>query len=76
MGGRGREITAVKFSDRPAHSPEPAPSDSHLFWHVKKRVAGQKSHKDEEEKNDVTAELCVQAAEFCDIRIQKRIQAK
>jgi len=54
MGGRGMEKTAVKFSDHPAHSPEPAPSDSHLFWHSKKHLAGQKSHKDEDEKNYVT----------------------
>jgi len=73
MCGRGREITAVKVSDHPAHSPELGPSDSHLFWHIKKHLASQKSDKDEEVKNEVTMYLCVQAVEFCDIRIQKLI---
>jgi hypothetical protein len=54
MGGRGRAITAVKVSDHPAHSPELAPSNSHLFWHLKKHLASQKSHKDEEVKNEIT----------------------
>jgi hypothetical protein len=33
-------------------------------------MAGQKFHQDEEVKNEVTAWLRAQAAEFCEIRIQ------
>jgi hypothetical protein len=68
-GGRGREITA----DHPAHSPDLAPSDFHLFLHLKKYLTGQKFHEDEEMKNEVTAWLRAQAAEFCDIGIQNLV---
>jgi hypothetical protein len=37
----------VKVLDHAAHNPELTPSDFHLFWHLKKNMAGQKSHKDE-----------------------------
>jgi histone-lysine N-methyltransferase SETMAR len=67
--GRGREITP----DHPAHSPDLAPSDFHLFLHLKEHLAGQKFHEDEEVKIEVTAWLCAQAAEFCDIGIHKLI---
>jgi hypothetical protein len=50
-GRRGREITA----DHPAHSPDLAPSDFHLFLHLKKHLAGQKFHEEEEVKNEDTA---------------------
>jgi hypothetical protein len=43
----GEGKSPLKVLDHPAHSPELAPSDFHLFWHLKKR---QKSHKDEEVK--------------------------
>jgi hypothetical protein len=66
-GGRGREITA----DHPAHSLDLAPSDFHLFLHLKKHLAGQKFHEDEEVKNEVTA-ACT-GGEFCDIGIQKLV---
>jgi hypothetical protein len=36
-------------------------------------MAGQKFHEDEEVKNEVTAWLRAQAAEFCDIGIQNLI---
>jgi hypothetical protein len=36
-------------------------------------MAGQKFHEDEEVKNEVTAWLCAQAAEFCDIGIQNLV---
>jgi len=39
--------------------------------HIKKHLAGQKIHEDEKVKNDVSIWLHVQAAEFCDIAIQK-----
>jgi histone-lysine N-methyltransferase SETMAR len=55
--------------DHPAHSPDLAPSDVHLFLHLKKHLAGQKFHEDEEVKNEVTAWLRAQVAEFYDIVI-------
>jgi len=47
-GGRGREITAARVLDHPAHSSDLTPSDFHLFLHLKKRLVGQKFHKGEE----------------------------
>lgn len=47
IGGKGREITAVKVLDHPAHSSDLTPSDFHLFLHLKKSLAGQKFHKGE-----------------------------
>jgi hypothetical protein len=41
--------------------------------HLKKHLAGQKFHEDEEVKNEVTAWLCAQTAEFYDIGIQKLV---
>jgi histone-lysine N-methyltransferase SETMAR len=69
MGGRGREIT----SDHAAHSPDLAPSDFHLFLHLKKHLDGQKFHEDEGVKSEVTTLLHAQAAVFYDIGIQKLV---
>jgi hypothetical protein len=44
-----------------------------LFLHLKKHLAGQKFHEDEEVKNEVTTWLRAQAAEFNDIKIQKLV---
>jgi hypothetical protein len=44
-----------------------------LFLHLKKHLAGQKFHEDEEVKNEVTAWLCAQAAELCDIGTQNLV---
>jgi hypothetical protein len=44
-----------------------------LFLHLKKHLASQKFHEDEEVKNKVVTWLCVQAAEFYVIGIQKII---
>jgi hypothetical protein len=41
--------------------------------HLKKHLAGQKFHEDEEVKNEVTTWLHAQAAEFYDIGIQKLV---
>jgi hypothetical protein len=41
--------------------------------HLKKHLAGQKFHEDEEVKNEVTTWLCAQAAEFYDIGILKPV---
>jgi hypothetical protein len=44
-----------------------------LFLHLKKHLASQKFYEDEEVKNEVTAWLRAQAAEFYDIGIQKLV---
>jgi hypothetical protein len=67
---RSIPLTA-QTSLHPAHSPDLAPSDFHLFLHLKKHLVGQKFHEDEEVKNEVTTWLCAQAEEFYDIGIQK-----
>jgi len=51
MGGWGREITALKVVDYPTHSPDLTPRDFHLLLHLKKHLASQKFHEDEEVKN-------------------------
>jgi len=45
-----RKITAVKV----VHSPDLSPNNFHLLLHLKKHLAGQKFHEDEEVKNKVT----------------------
>jgi len=40
-------MTALKILDHPAHSPDLAPSDFHLFSHLKKHLTGRKFHEDE-----------------------------
>jgi len=57
----------------PTHNPDLAPSDFHLFLHLKKHLACQKFHKDDEVKNEVTVWLRVQAAEFYHMGIQKLV---
>jgi hypothetical protein len=44
-----------------------------LFLHLKKHLAGQKFYEDEKVKNEFTTWLRAQAAEFCDIGIQKLV---
>jgi hypothetical protein len=46
-------------------------SHFHWFLHLKKYLVSQKFHEDEEVKNEVTACLHAQIAEFYDIGIQK-----
>jgi histone-lysine N-methyltransferase SETMAR len=59
--------------DHPTHSPDLAPSDFHLFLHLKKHLYGQKFHGHKEVKNKVTMWLRAQVAEFYGIRIQKLV---
>jgi histone-lysine N-methyltransferase SETMAR len=59
--------------DHPAHSPDLAPSDFHLFLHVKKYLGGRKFHADKDVKNKVTTWLRAQVAQFYDIGIQKLV---
>jgi hypothetical protein len=60
-------------SIHPPHRPDLAPSDFHLFLHLKKHLAGQKFHEDEEVENEVTTWLRAQAAGLYDIGIQKLV---
>jgi len=55
------------------HSLDLAPSDFHLFVHLKKHLAGQKFHENEEVENEVPTWLRALAAEFYDIVMQKLI---
>jgi hypothetical protein len=51
----------------------PSRSQPRPILHLKKHLAGQKFHEDEEVKSEVTAWLCALAAEFCDIGIQNLV---
>ena len=67
---RGRKITAVKVATLQCL----VFSHFHFFFlHLKKHVAGQKFHEDEEVKNEVSTWLRELEAEFCDIGIQKLV---
>jgi transposase len=57
----------------PTHSPDLAPSDFLLCLHIKKHLACQKFHNDEQVDNKVTMWLHAQVADFSDIKIQKLI---
>jgi len=63
----------LEVLDHPAHSPDLASDDFYLFLHLKKHLAGQKFHEDEEAKNEVTTWLRAQSTEFCDIYIQNLV---
>ena len=54
MSGRGREITAVKVATFPLTVPTSFPAISICFFHLKKHLASQKFHRNEEENNSVT----------------------
>jgi hypothetical protein len=60
----------VKVLDHPTHSPDLTPRDFHLLLHLKKNLASQKFHEDEEVKNEVITWLYVKVVEFYDIGIQ------
>jgi histone-lysine N-methyltransferase SETMAR len=55
------------------HSPDLAPSDFHLFLHLKKFLAGQHFNIDEDVKRAVQKWLFSQAATFYDEGIQKLV---
>jgi hypothetical protein len=60
----------VKVLDHPTHSPDLTSRDLHLLLGLKKHLAGQKFHEDEEVTNEVTTWLHVKAVEFYGIGIQ------
>ena len=70
---KGKGNHCCEGGNLPAYSPDLIPSDFHLFLHLKKHLATQKFHKNEEENNEVTMWLCVQVTEFCNTGIQKLI---
>ena len=59
--------------DYPPYSPDLAPSDIHLFLHLKKHLTGKKFD-DDEVQEEVTTWFKVQAADFHDSEIQKLFQ--
>jgi histone-lysine N-methyltransferase SETMAR len=58
----------------PLYSPELAPSDFHLFLHLKFFLAGRRFHDDNEVKEAVTTCFASQAASFYHEGIQKLVQ--
>ena len=59
--------------DQPPYSPDLAPSDFHLFLHVKKYLAGKKFDDDDEVQEEVMTWFKGQAADFYDSGIQKLV---
>jgi len=59
--------------DHPPYSPDLAPSDFHLFLHLKSFLAGRQIH-DDEDKETVLMCFASQAASFYDEGIQKLVQ--
>jgi len=74
-----RQTTALlqKFRwdimDHPPYSPDLAPSDYHLFLHMKHFLAGKQFHSDAEVKTTVNNWLQQQAVDFFDTGIQKLV---
>jgi histone-lysine N-methyltransferase SETMAR len=60
-------------NESPPYSPDLAPSDFHLFLHLKKFLAGQRFNNDEDVKRTVQKGLSSQAAAFYDEGIQKLV---
>ena len=59
--------------DHPPYSPDLAPSDYHLFLHLKKHLGGQRLQDDNEVKTSVIQWLTSQAAEFYEEGTQKLV---
>jgi hypothetical protein len=68
VGGEGTSPQTIPLTAQTS-----LPAISICFMHLKKHLASQKFHEHEEVKNKVTAWLRAQAAEFCDIGIQKLV---
>jgi len=74
-----RQVTALleKFKwdilDHPPYSPDLAPSDFHLFLHLKKHLAGKKFDNDDELQEEVMTWFKGQAPDFNDSGIQKLV---
>lgn len=59
--------------DHPPHSPDLAPSDFHLFLHLKQYLAGKKFDDDDEVKEEVMTWFKGLGADFYDTGIQKLV---
>ena len=59
--------------DHPPYRPELAPSDFHLFLHLKKHLIGKKFDDDDEVQEEIMTRFKGQAADFCDSGIQKLV---
>jgi len=59
--------------DHPPYSPDHAPSDFHLFLHLKKHLAGKKFDDDDEVQEEVTTWFKGLAADFYDLGTQKLV---
>ncbi|GBN35982.1 hypothetical protein AVEN_9170-1 [Araneus ventricosus] len=59
--------------DHPPHSSDLAPSDLQLFLYLKRHLAGQNFHDDDEIKNEVEMWFRQQAVDFYDCWIQKLV---
>ncbi|GFT18052.1 histone-lysine N-methyltransferase SETMAR [Trichonephila clavipes] len=72
---RTQDITSFGWEQlgHPLYSPDLAPSDYHLFMHLKKSLAGQRHSDDDEAKTTVKQWLSNQAASFFDNGIQKLV---
>jgi len=57
--------------DHPPYSLDLAPSDFHLFLHLKKHLAGKKFDDDDEVQEEIMTWFKGQAADFYDSGIQK-----
>jgi len=63
-----------KQFDHPHYSPDLAPSDFHLFLHLKSFLAGRRLHDDNEVKEAVTTCLALQVESFYNEGMQKLVQ--
>jgi hypothetical protein len=59
--------------DHPPYSPDLAPSDFHVFLHLKTFLGGQLFHDDSEVKEAVNTLFALQAASFNDAGIHKLV---
>ena len=59
--------------DHPPYGPDLAPSDFHLFLHLKKHLAGKKFDDDGEMQEEAMTWFKGQAADFYDSGIQKLV---
>ena len=70
----GRPSVVNDSLDHPPYSPDLAPSDYHLFLHLKKHLGGKRLQDDDDVKTVVRQWLASQAADFYEEGIQKLVQ--
>jgi hypothetical protein len=63
-----------QFDHLPPYNPDLAPSDFHVFLHLKTFPGGQQFHDDYEVKEAINTWFASQAASFYDAGIQKLLQ--